>query len=68
MNDNEIIADMARELTETKARCALMTKAIEDARMHIICIGGPLNDNKLQFNKEQLKLFFQIDNCLDILA
>jgi hypothetical protein len=30
----------------------------------LFCIGGPLNDNKLNYSKEQLKTFWMIANII----
>ena len=34
-------------------------------RNMLVCIGGPLNDNYHQYNKDQLKIFWTIDRILN---
>lgn len=53
------------------ARIEALTLEVEDLRnrihrasSHIYCIGGPLNDNKLGYSKEQLATFFRISQEL----
>jgi hypothetical protein len=35
------------------------------ARLHIYCIGGPLNDNKLGYSKQQMVTFWRIKEELE---
>ena len=62
--DTEIIARQARELIELRDEVARLKESASMARMQIIGIGGPLNDNKLGFNKEQLGVFRRIEREL----
>lgn len=66
MNDEEIIARQARKIEKLERRIADLEKAKNDARSHIYCIGGPLNDNKLGYSRAQMVTFFLISECLDL--
>lgn len=66
MTDDEVIAYLARELAKSQERCARYLEDIEEAHGMFICIGGPLNDNKLGFNKEQIKYLQKICNALEV--
>ena len=66
MNDEAVIARQARKIEELELRNTELESAVYDARAHIYCIGGPLNDNKLGYSKQQMVTFFQIADCLDI--
>lgn len=61
----DVIIEQAVELNELRKRVARMGEAIQDARNHMICVGGPLNDNKLQYSREQLVTFGCIDELLE---
>ena len=56
----EIVARLATRVEELADELNDMKERHEKAVMHIVCIGGPLNDNKLQFNSEQLHVFRNI--------
>jgi hypothetical protein len=60
-----VIGQQTVEISELKAQVEDLSSRINKAVMHMICIGGPLNDNKLQFNKEQLRLIRQIHSALE---
>lgn len=64
--DDSTIARQARAIEILEDRVAELEKAVKEARLHIGGIGGPLNDNKLGYTKEQLGTFFKIDQCLDV--
>ncbi len=66
MTDTEVIAYLARELAKSQERCARYLEDIEEAHGYFVCIGGPLNDNKLGFNKEQLKYLQKICHALEV--
>lgn len=60
MDDELIISRQAKEIYALSDRVKELEDRIHDAKLHMICIGGPLNDNKLQFNKEQRQVFHNI--------
>ena len=59
-NDDKLIADQAKQLWAANERIKSMEHALEAIKKSLMCIGGPLNDNVLQYSKEQLDLFFKI--------
>lgn len=60
MTDTEVIAAQAKRILELEQYQADARERF--ARIHgiIYCIGGPLNDNRLQFTREQQAVFFRI--------
>lgn len=48
------IANLEQELSEAKAACT-------EIHMMCVCIGGPLNDNKKGYTRDQMRDFFFID-------
>lgn len=61
MNRDEAISKLYRELQEHKtALCRIRGLSKELAGL-THCIGGPLNDNNLQYNSEQLKDWFRVE-------
>lgn len=60
MSDTEFIAKQAIKIDELESSLFDLQDRIKKAKLHMVCIGGPLNDNKLQFNKEQRKVFHSI--------
>lgn len=64
-NDDELILSQTRELFRLRQEAeenARVRKAIHGV---LYSIGGPLNDNKLMYSKEQLGPFFQISGYLE---
>jgi len=57
MTDNEIIARQVRQIVELNDELVKLKDGIRKAIMHMVCVGGPLNDNKLKFTPEQQKVF-----------
>lgn len=60
MSDSELIARQAKQIEELKDENTDLKNRIKNARMHIYCIGGPLNDNKLVYSNDQLATFSEI--------
>ena len=52
-----LIAKQALKIDSLQDQNNLLEAKIEQALACMVHIGGPLNDNKLQFTPEQLKLF-----------
>lgn len=53
------IAEQSDEIDELKG-------SLRNIRQRLCCIGGPLNDNVLEFNAEQLKLLRVIDSWAQV--
>ena len=60
MNDNELIARQAKQIENLRDEVADLKTRVSRARLHIYCIGGPLNDNKLGYSKQQMSTFAKI--------
>jgi hypothetical protein len=65
VNDSLLIAQQARKIAELKETVTRLKEAIDSVRNNLYCIGGPLNDNKLGYTKEQLAPFFRIANLTE---
>ena len=63
--ETEVIARLAIKIDGLEQRAERMRQSIEGAKLYIICIGGPLNDNKLGYSKEQLVTFQKILDVLE---
>ena len=60
MTEAELIARQAKQLEELREEVAELKDRARKARLHIYCIGGPLNDNKLGYTREQMVTFARI--------
>lgn len=65
MNDEILIAQQARKIAELEEILKDFNDARDKIRIIIYCVGGPLNDNKLQYTKQQMGDFGRIINELD---
>jgi hypothetical protein len=60
MNDEEIILRQARQIAALEEQLEWRKEAMRKIHMEIYGIGGPLNDNLLNYSKEQMMPFFRI--------
>lgn len=60
LSDAEVIALQAKLLIEAQFKIQEYKHRLSNIHDTIYCIGGPLNDNKLRYNKNQLKVFADI--------
>ena len=60
MTDVELIARLAKRIVELELSNQDLEKRMADIQLHIICVGGPLNDNKLGYSRTQLVTFAKI--------
>lgn len=60
MKKLELIGKQQLEIEELKKDITIKNNALNDIISSCVCIGGPLNDNFLQFNSAQLNLFSRI--------
>lgn len=60
MTEIELIARQAKQLEELRDEVEDLEERARKALLHIYCIGGPLNDNKLGYSKTQLVTFARI--------
>ncbi len=64
MTKTELIVKQALKLEKLKAELAEYKFAEKEINALMVCIGGPLNDNKLGYTAEQLKPFQAIARLL----
>lgn len=60
MTEAELIARQAKQIEELRDEVADLKCRVRSARLHIYCIGGPLNDNKLGYSRPQMVTFSRI--------
>lgn len=60
MTETELIARQSKQLEELRDEVTVLKERISRALMHIYCIGGPLNDDKLGYSKPQMVTFSRI--------
>lgn len=60
MTESELIARQAKKLEELSDEVFDLKERARKARLHIYCIGGPLNDNRLGYSKPQMVTFARI--------
>ena len=59
MTKDELISKQQLEIEEYKQKLIENSEIKKDLEMRFYAMGQPLNDNCLQFNKEQLKWCFK---------
>lgn len=65
MTDEQLIARQAKQLEELRDEVSDLSERIRKAMAHIYCIGGPLNDNKLDYSLLQMRTFREIASELE---
>lgn len=65
MTKTEVIARLARKLEMYKDSHKRNKDASRRLASRFTCIGAPLNDNRLQFNSEQLKWLQETLNIIE---
>lgn len=65
MTEIDVIARQAVKIETIEADNERMRQALQDAKLHIVCVGGPLNDNKLGYSKEQMWTFQRILDAVE---
>lgn len=60
MTELELIAKQALQIANLEERLNECDSRLDSIHQLLVCIGGPLNDNTLMFNGQQLKLLRQI--------
>jgi len=64
VTDEQLIAQQARRIAELEEELALRNEAEKKIHMEIYGIGGPLNDNRLEYSKAQMVPFARIHGYL----
>lgn len=65
MTKDELISNQQLEIENLRENCRIMYKAIDDINRFLFCIGGPLNDNVLNFTNKQIEYLFNIGYITD---
>ena len=65
MTKDELIAKQQLEIEGYKSKLIENTEIARQIRCKFYSVGAPLNENILQFNKEQLKWCFQVVQLLE---
>ena len=60
MKVEELICKQQLELEELKTKVSSFEDAFKRIRANLYSIGAPLNDNFLEYRKDQLAVFFRI--------
>lgn len=64
MTNEELIARQAKQIEELRDEVSALKARADLAVRHMVCMGGPLNDNKLRYSNEQLMTFVNIEHAL----
>lgn len=69
MTDDALVAKQARKIESLELTISHIRRELKESYGHAVCIGGPLNDNKLQFTNDQLltvsRIHAGVSNSLD---
>jgi len=65
VTNSDLIAQQAREIAALREEVEDRTKRMRSARRCIVCIGGPLNDNRLRYTPEQMFEWHRVLNYLE---
>ena len=65
LTDTQLLGEQAREIIHLKSHLESHQLAIKNARLRIICVGGPLNGNNLCYSGAQIVTFQRILDELD---
>jgi len=60
MEQTELIARQALRIDALEKELAKYKESAARIRLHLVCVGGPLNDNKLRFSSAQRALLWKI--------
>ena len=67
MTKDELIVKQQLEIEQLKQDLDEYREACKKVVMRTVCIGGPLNDNVLQYTRKQMGDFFFIKKTLECL-
>jgi len=66
MNKEQLITKQQLEIESLKETISMYKEDAEAIDSILYCVWWPLNDNVLWFTKDQLKVFFRINNANDV--
>jgi hypothetical protein len=61
ITEQELIAKQALQIANLEHKLSEAQAACTEIHMICVCIGGPLNDNKKGYTRDQMQDFFFID-------
>lgn len=61
-NQNELIAHQAMRIAELEKSLTSADRSLDSIRALMVCIGGPLNNNRLSYSRAQRTIFHQIES------
>lgn len=61
MTKDELIVEQALRIARYEKSLNDYQERMHNIHMRLVCVGGPLNDNKLGFTKEQQTLLYYIN-------
>lgn len=66
---DQLVSNQALKLDMQRKQLIYLAKKLGDIGLLFVCVGGPLNDNVLGYNKEQKKylaeIYALVEDCLD---
>jgi len=62
MTKEELIVKQALKIENLEQNLKVHEEKLNNIRSVMVCIGGPLNDNRLKYSPKQLKVFGTILN------
>ncbi len=65
MRVEELICKQQLELEDLKTKVASFEDAFKRIHANLYSVGAPLNDNFLEYRKEQLAVFFRIASIME---
>lgn len=65
MPEDLLIAQQAKRIFVLEQLIEQYEQDRQTIRNELYCIGGPLNDNKYEFDNPQLKTFLRIAECVN---
>ena len=65
MDDTTLIAKQQREIEDLKERGSKAVELLQEAHMRMVCIGGPLNDDRFHCTPAQRAEFWFVNNTVE---
>lgn len=63
--DLALIGKQQLRIENLEAKNQALYERLVTIQKMLICIGGPLNDNKHKYSKEQMQIFFEIQKLTE---
>ncbi len=65
MKKNKLISLQALEIAELREVNKAMDNVLHQIRLSIVCVSGPINDNKLKYTEDQQQIFHSIADGIE---